>query len=201
MREPAHTGSDAVEQLRANAAACRRCPLWSGATQTVFGEGPRAARAILAGEQPGDREDIVGRPFVGPAGRLLDVALERAGLSRGDLYLTNAVKHFKNEPRGKKRLHKTPSAGEIDACRFWLDQELALVDAPVVIALGATALSGLGGTAFRGATISSLRGRALSLGARKLIVTVHPAAILRVRDSLAREQEMARFVEDMAAAR
>jgi uracil-DNA glycosylase family protein len=154
------SATKSLDWTRAQASECRRCPLWAGATQVVFGEGRREALAILVGEQPDDREDILGRSFVGPAGRVLDAALERAGVPRGELYLTNAVKHFKNEPRGKRKLHKAPNAQEVEACRFWLDQELALVRAPIVVALGASALRGVGGPTFRGATISSLRGSA-----------------------------------------
>lgn len=189
---------DALETLRRQAKDCRRCPLGACATQTVFGEGPRRARAILVGEQPGDREDLAGRPFVGPAGGVLDAALTRAGLDRETLYLTNAVKHFKHEPRGRRRLHKTPAANEIDICRWWLDQELRLVEAPLVVAMGASALRGLTGEAFKGATLASLRGRTFDLGGRRLIVTTHPSYLLRLPDEAARIRETERFVADLA---
>jgi DNA polymerase len=190
----------ALDALRRQARACRRCPLGACATQTVFGEGPAQARLILVGEQPGDREDLEGRPFVGPAGAVLAQALDAVGLARGDLYLTNAVKHFKHEPRGKRRLHKTPATQEIDVCRWWLAQELAAVAAPVVVALGASALRGLAGDAYTGETLSSLRGRALRLGERALVVTVHPSFLLRLPDAAAREKETARFRDDLARA-
>jgi DNA polymerase len=192
--------ADTLDALRAQARDCRRCPLGGCATQTVFGEGPRAARAILVGEQPGDREDLVGRPFVGPAGGVLDAALERAGLDRGSLYLTNAVKHFKHEPRGKRRLHKTPDKAEIELCRWWLDQELALVAAPVVVALGASAVRALTGDAFGGAPLSALRERDLRLGGRALIVTTHTSFLLRLPDADARARETERFVADLRRA-
>jgi probable DNA metabolism protein len=192
--------SDELEALGRAARDCRRCPLGGCATQTVFGEGPREARAILVGEQPGDREDLAGRPFVGPAGGVLEAALRRVGLPREALYLTNAVKHFKHEPRGKRRLHKTPNAGEIDVCRWWLERELALVAAPVVVAMGASALRGVAGPAFAGATLADLRGRTFDLGGRALIVTVHPSFLLRLPDAAARAREPDRFAADLARA-
>ena len=133
----------AIKLLAAEAADCTRCPLYKNATQTVFSEGPANAALMLVGEQPGDQEDLQGRPFIGPAGKVLDRALEEAGLDRGDIYITNAVKHFKNEPRGKRRLHKKPDTSEIDACRWWLDHELEIVQPEVAVALGATAARGM----------------------------------------------------------
>lgn len=192
--------ADSLDALRAQARDCRRCPLGACATQTVFGEGPRAARAILVGEQPGDREDLAGRPFVGPAGGVLDAALRRAGMGRETLYLTNAVKCFKHAPRGKRRLHKTPERGEIDVCRWWLDRELALVAAPVVVALGASAVRGLTGDAFGGMPLAALRERDLRLGGRTLIVTTHPSFLLRLPDAEARLRETERFVADLKRA-
>src|SRR6187455_2040249 len=137
--------ADDLLQLKREALECRACPLWAPATQTVFGEGSRGAPILLIGEQPGDQEDLAGRPFVGPAGKILDRALSDAGLDRSRAYVTNAVKHFKFEPRGKRRLHKKPTTGEIDVCRWWLDQELALIKPKLAVAMGATAARGLTG--------------------------------------------------------
>jgi DNA polymerase len=182
------------EAVRVEAAHCTRCPLYSCATQTVFGEGPLDARILFVGEQPGDREDLAGRPFVGPAGQLFDRALEEAGVGRERTYVTNAVKHFKFERRGKRRIHQKPDGGEIAACRWWLEQELALVRPPLTVALGATAARALFGKVV---TISSLRGcgHALPEGGEAW-ATVHPSFLLRVRDD--REAQYARFVEDLA---
>jgi DNA polymerase len=195
-----------LEALAHEARECRRCPLGACATQTVFGEGPLRARAILIGEQPGDREDLAGKPFVGPAGAVLNEALAQAGLDRSQLYLTNAVKHFKHEPRGKRRLHKTPNAGEIDTCRWWLDREVALVVSPVIVTMGASALRGVAGLAevrgrLAGETLSSLRGRVVDLGARRLVAMAHPAYLLRLTDAAARREESRRFVDDLARAK
>lgn len=200
---PAQCAPDALVALAREARDCRRCTLGVCATQTVFGEGPLKARAMFVGEQPGDREDLVGRPFVGPAGGVLDEALRRAGLDRSTLYLTNAVKHFKFDPRGKRRLHKTPSAAEIDHCRWWLERELALVETPVIVTLGASALRGVAGApglrdALAGETPPSLRGRVVDLGARRLVATVHPASLLRLSDAATGRLEMERFVADLA---
>lgn len=176
--------------------SCRRCPLYAHATQTVFGEGPVPCRVMLVGEQPGDREDIEGHPFVGPAGRMLDKALTAAGLDRTAVYLTNAVKHFKNEPRGKRRLHKRPTAGEIDACKWWLDKELALVRPRMIVALGASAARSLVG---RPVGIEAARGRALAFGdSQSLLVTIHPSLLLRIPDRASREAAFDRFVADLA---
>jgi DNA polymerase len=164
------------------------------ASQTVFGEGPSTADLMLVGEQPGDQEDRIGRPFVGPAGRLLDEALQEAGMQRARLYLTNAVKHFKNEPRGKRRIHKKPNAAEIDHCKWWLDVELRLVRPKVVVALGATAARSLLG---RPIQVEASRGRVLQLGGPLLVVTVHPSLLLRLPDAAAKAREFRRVVADL----
>ena len=179
--------------VRAEAMHCTRCDLYQCATQTVFGEGPLDARLVFVGEQPGDQEDLAGRPFVGPAGQLFDRALGDAGVPRERTYVTNAVKHFKFERRGKRRIHDKPNGGEIAACRWWLQQELALIRPPLVVALGATAARSLFGKVV---TISALRGQAHKLeDGSEAWVTVHPSFLLRVRDD--REAEYARFVEDL----
>jgi uracil-DNA glycosylase len=181
--------------LRKAAAGCRACPLWETATQTVFGEGAAKARALLVGEQPGDQEDQEGRPFVGPAGRLLDEALELAGIDRGSIYVTNAVKHFKWEARGKRRIHAKPSWSEQMACRPWLEAEIAVVQPHVLVCLGATAAQSLLGKQFR---VTKERGRWLeSELAERVTATIHPSAILRQRDGESREREMQLFVEDL----
>ena len=181
--------------LRKAAAGCRACPLWETGTQTVFGEGPAKARAMFVGEQPGDQEDRQGRPFVGPAGRLLDEALELADIDRGSIYLTNAVKHFKWEARGKRRIHAKPSWSEQLACRPWLDAEIAVVQPHVLVCLGATAAQSLLGKQFR---VTNERGRWLeSELAERVTATIHPSAILRQRDRESREREMQLFVEDL----
>jgi uracil-DNA glycosylase len=181
--------------LRKAAAGCRACPLWETATQTVFGEGAAKARALLVGEQPGDQEDQAGRPFVGPAGRLLDEALELAGIDRGSIYVTNAVKHFKWEARGKRRIHAKPSWSEQMACRPWLEAEIAVVQPHVLVCLGATAAQSLLGKQFR---VTKERGRWLeSELAERVTATIHPSAILRQRDRESREREMQLFVEDL----
>lgn len=179
--------------------ACTRCQLHCHATQAVPGEGSADARILLVGEQPGDREDLEGRPFVGPAGQVLDAALADAGLDRATLFVTNAVKHFKFEPRGKRRLHQSPTAGEIDICRWWLDQERALIKPDIIVALGASALRAITGT---GASIASMRGRAMDLadGAR-LVTTVHPSYLLRLPDRTRAVAERERFVADLKLAR
>lgn len=176
-------------------AACTRCPLYRDATQVVPGEGPDQARLMVVGEQPGDKEDLAGRPFVGPAGRLFDAALAEAGIPRDAIFLTNAVKHFKFEQRGKRRLHKRPNAGEIRHCRWWLGQERKLVAPAVILAMGATAVQSLLG---RAVSISSLRGRVGKLeDGTPMIATVHPSYLLRIRDSADREREHAAFVADL----
>jgi len=186
-----------LRQAREAAAGCRRCPLYQDATQTVFGEGPAHAPVMFVGEQPGDQEDIQGKPFVGPAGRLLDRALVEAGIDRSRIYVTNAVKHFKFEPRGKRRLHKKPNAYEIDRCKWWLDNELRLIRPQLAVALGATAARALFG---RAVTISRARGEVVALPDREGIdafVTVHPSSLLRAPDDESRAHEYARFVADM----
>lgn len=194
--------ADAPATLSALAAAvdrCTRCPLYRHATQGVAGEGPKSARIMLIGEQPGDQEDRQGRPFVGPAGRLLDAALDEAGLDRRRLFLTNAVKHFKFTPRGKRRLHQTPTTGEVDICRWWLDRERALVQPDLIVTLGATALRGVTG---KSASIRSMRGHAVALeGGARLVATVHPSFLLRMPDRERAAQERAAFVADLVRAR
>jgi uracil-DNA glycosylase len=185
-----------LSSLRRAAAGCRACPLWKRATQTVFGEGPVHAKVFFVGEQPGDREDLEGRPFVGPAGRLLDACLQEAGLDRKQIYLTNVVKHFKWEPRGKKRIHQKPNALEIAACRPWLDAEIAVVKPKALVCLGATAAQALFGPSFR---VTKSRGRIFSSPLAPLAsATVHPSSILRAPDSQTRRLETRRFVEDLA---
>ena len=181
--------------LRQDAMACTRCPLHRDATQTVFGEGPLDAPLLFIGEQPGDQEDLAGRPFVGPAGQLFDSALAAAGVDRAQAYVTNAVKHFKFERRGKRRLHQSPDAGEIEACRWWLGQEIDLIRPRIIVALGASAARGMLGKAV---TISRTRGAPIPLqnGAEGW-VTVHPSYLLRLPDEDRRAQEQARFVEDL----
>ena len=188
-----------MRAVRAAAAECRGCPLWRDATQTVFGEGPRRARLMLVGEMPGDREDLAGRPFVGPAGKLLDDALEAAGIERDDAYVTNVVKHFKWEPRGKRRLHRKPGAAEVAACRPWLDAELELVRPRAIVCLGATAARSLLGPGF---LVSKQRGhRVPSDLAPYVTATVHPSSLLRLPASVDRREAMSRFVEDLGGVR
>ena len=186
-----------LESLRGAAAGCRGCHLWRGATQTVFGEGLERARLVLVGEQPGDREDREGRPFVGPAGRELDRALEAVGIARDEVYITNVVKHFKFEERGKRRIHQTPKKFEIDACRPWLDAELEEVEPEALVALGATAAKALFGSGYR---IRRDRGRPVDSPLAPFVTaTVHPSAILRAPDDEAREVERQLFTEDLKA--
>jgi DNA polymerase len=181
--------------LRAAAAGCKACNLWKLGTQTVFGEGSENARVMMIGEQPGDKEDIQGRPFVGPAGAVLDKALAAAGIDRKDVYVTNIVKHFKWEPRGKRRLHKKPNALEISACRPWLDAEISVIKPQVVVLLGATAAQDILGRAFR---VTQHRGEWLSSEiAPNVMATVHPSSILRAPDDDSRHEEMRKFVADL----
>ncbi len=188
-----------LERVCAEAAACRRCPLWSNATQTVFGEGPATAQLMFVAEQPGDSEDLSGRPLVGPAGTLFDAILKQASVDRSACYVTNAVKHFKNQPRGKIRLHKTPGTEEIEPCRWWLEQEIAIVKPRLIVALGATALRSL--TGYRGA-LSHVRGRVVKgYDGRPVLVTVHPAYLLRLRDPQTASRERGRTVADLIDAR
>jgi uracil-DNA glycosylase family protein len=176
---------------------CRNCPLWEHATQAVPGEGPADARLMLVGEQPGDHEDLAGRPFVGPAGQLLDRALAEAGLDRSRAYVTNAVKHFKYEPRGKRRIHQKPNAGEVEACRFWLRRELAQVQPKLIVALGATAAQSLLG---RAVAVTRLRGQVLEAENRRILVTFHPSAILRQPDAAGKERQYRALVADLRLA-
>jgi uracil-DNA glycosylase len=187
-----------LKSLAAAARTCKACDLWKNATQTVFGEGSPDARIVFVGEQPGDREDLSGRPFVGPAGRLLDEALEAAGIDRKLVYVTNAVKHFKWVPdaRGKRRIHKKPSYSEIAACRPWLDSELSALKPDVLVCLGATAAQALLGREF---SVMRQRGRWIeSPLARHVMATVHPSSILRAIDSESRETQKQLFVSDLA---
>ncbi len=184
----------AWEKVRAEARGCTRCPLYKTGTQTVFGEGPVRAKVLMVGEQPGDQEDLAGRPFVGPAGKLLDRALVDAGIDRGEVYVTNAVKHFKWVRAGKRRLHQKPNSREIGACRVWLDAEFELVQAEVVVALGATAAQALMGKKFR---VTQQRGEVFDVPwARGLVATIHPSAILRA-PSGEHEKMYAEFVTDL----
>jgi len=184
--------------LREAAAGCRACPLWRTGTQTVFGEGRKAARLFLVGEQPGDREDEIGRPFVGPAGRLLGEALAEAGIERDNAYLTNVVKHFKWQARGKRRIHQKPNASEIAACRPWVEAELSVVSPRVLVCLGATAAQALLGPSVR---VTRDRGRPLeSAYAPLAFATVHPSSILRAPDDESRRRERQLFVDDLRVA-
>jgi uracil-DNA glycosylase family protein len=186
-----------MSALREAAAGCRGCSLYRDATQTVFGEGPRSAEVIMVGEQPGDREDLAGKPFVGPAGRVLSESLEEAGIDRRAVYVTNAVKHFKFGRRGKRRIHKRPSAEEIAACRPWLDAELEVVKPRALVALGATAAQALFGRSFR---VTKERGRPVDSDlAPVAMATVHPSSILRAPDEEARREERKAFVSDLRA--
>ena len=195
---PTPLPKDGLPALRAAVGGCRRCPLWQPATQPVFGEGPLDADLVLVGEQPGDREDLAGRPFVGPAGQVLDAALAEAGIDRARVYVTNAVKHFKFEPRGKRRIHQRPDGGEIAACRWWLDQELGLLRPRLVVALGATAVQAPLGRAL---PIGRNRGRPMPReGAPPVLITVHPSFILRIPDEAGRERERRLLVEDLRTA-
>jgi DNA polymerase len=185
-------------ELAGEAACCRNCDLWRNATQTVFGIGPVPADAMLVGEQPGDKEDLSGVPFVGPAGRVLDEALEEAGLDREQLYLTNAVKHFKWTPRGKRRIHQKPNREEVQACTPWLEAEVALVSPHVLVLLGATAAQAVMGPLFR---VTAERGKLLESSlAPAVIATVHPSSILRVSTPDDRRVAMAAFVSDLRVA-
>ena len=184
-----------LPKLRQAAAGCRACDLWRRGTRTVFGEGSPRARVMFVGEQPGDREDLEGRPFVGPAGRILDASLEKAGIDRREVYVTNVVKHFKWEPRGKRRIHQKPNAVEIAACRPWLDAEIVVVRPQVLVCLGATAAQALLGREFK---VSRQRGVfVVSPLAPRVIATVHPSSLLRAPDDETRRLETARFVADL----
>ena len=188
-----------LKALREAEADCTRCPLYKFATQVVPGEGPAHARIMMVGEQPGDKEDLAGKPFVGPAGRMLDEAIAEAGLDRKQVFVTNAVKHFKFEPRGKRRLHKKPNAYEIERCHWWLDIEKALVKPQIVVALGATALRSIAGKPL---SISKVRGHFMPLqtGGR-FIATIHPSYLLRIRDDADKRKQYRMFVQDLAMCR
>lgn len=191
LAAPARNHAELVRQ----AATCRGCDLWRHATQTVMGEGPVPAKLMLVGEQPGDKEDIAGHPFVGPAGQLLDRAMHEAGVDRKAVYVTNAVKHFKYLPRGKRRMHQRPNAAEVKVCRWWLQEEVRLVRPRLVVALGRTAAQSLLGKAV---TISAVRGSFLPLaGTTELFVTVHPSALLRAPDEADRRRQLRQFVADL----
>ena len=188
----------AWEALRDEAAGCTRCHLYKHATQTVFGEGPAGARLMFVGEQPGDQEDLAGRPFVGPAGQVFDRAIAEAGIDRASVYVTNAVKHFKFEPRGKRRIHSKPDAGEIATCRWWYEQERLLLRPEVTVALGATAARQMVGKAV---TISRERGRPIELAEGGIgWITVHPSFLLRMPDKARAEDEYFAFVADLKGA-
>jgi uracil-DNA glycosylase len=184
-----------LSALREAAAGCRGCHLWRGASQTVFGEGLKRARVMFVGEQPGDKEDLAGKPFVGPAGRELDKGLEAAGIARDEAYVTNVVKHFKFEERGRRRIHQTPKRFEIDACKPWLEEELRVVEPEALVLLGATASKALMGSAFR---LTRHRGELLDSELAPVVTaTIHPSAILRQRDDPARSAEREAFAEDL----
>lgn len=200
---PRNDGVDArsIPALRKAAEGCRRCPLWRDATQTVFGEGPEEAKVVFVGEQPGDQEDLAGRPFVGPAGQLLDRHLERVGIDRSAAYVTNAVKHFKYVHRGKRRLHQSPTAKEIDICRWWVESERAIVQPRLILAMGASAARGMLG---KTVSISKARGAPIALDGidgsdgSELWVTAHPSYLLRL-DGSARDEQVRLFDADLAA--
>jgi uracil-DNA glycosylase family protein len=187
-----------ISSLRETARRCQACDLWKMGTQTVFGEGPSKARIVFVGEQPGDREDRTGHPFVGPAGLLLDKALVQAGIDRSEVYVTNAVKHFKWEPRGKRRIHKKPRASEIEACKPWLEAELEVLKPELVVCLGATAAQALLGRKF---SVMKHRGELLSSPlAPKVMATVHPSSLLRATTDEDRHRETERFIDDLKKA-
>ena len=195
--DPPQALASSLPSLRQAAASCKACDLWKNATQTVFGEGSSSAPIMMVGEQPGDLEDRAGRPFVGPAGKLLDQALSEAGIDRADVYVTNVVKHFKWSPaeRGKRRIHKKPRNSEIQACRPWLDAELAVVKPKILVCLGASAARSLLGEDFR---VSRQRGQIMESSlAPHVIATVHPSSILRAQDDESRHSQMQAFVQDL----
>jgi uracil-DNA glycosylase len=190
--------SDSLHVLREQASVCRACPLWKDATQTVFGEGPQHASVMLVGEQPGDKEDLAGKPFVGPAGQMLDRALQEAGIDRPKVYITGAVKHFKFVLRGKFRLHQKPNTSEIKACRPWYERELKAIKPALVVAMGATAAQSVLGKI---TPINKSRGRLIDLGdGTQALVTVHPSYLLRLPGAEAKAREYERFVEDLKIA-
>jgi uracil-DNA glycosylase len=202
-RKPTHSAAELVpdrptiDKVRAAARDCQACDLWRLGTQTVFGEGAKKVQLMLVGEQPGNEEDLSGHPFVGPAGKLLDRALADAGIDRTAVYVTNVVKHFKWEPRGKRRIHKKPNAGEIAACRPWLDTEIMLVKPRAIVCLGATAAQALLGRQFK---VTAQRGEFIPSPLAPLVLaTVHPSSILRAPDDEARHREMRQFTDDLRA--
>jgi uracil-DNA glycosylase len=194
---PPSLPTEPIERLRAEAMSCQRCPLHAAATQTVFGEGPERARLMFVGEQPGDQEDIAGKPFVGPAGEMFDRALAEVGIPREDVYVTNAVKHFKSEPRGKRRIHMRPNVGEVRHCRWWLDREIAAVQPQLIVALGATAAQSLAG---RSVSVLRERGPA-ALSGRAGFITVHPSFLLRLPDEKQKVAAYADFIADLRRVR
>ena len=197
VRPATPPATSSLSAVREAARSCTACHLYKRATQTVFGEGPKTAPIMLVGEQPGDYEDLAGKPFVGPAGKLMDRALEEAGIDRSHVYVTNAVKHFKWEPQGKRRIHKKPNSREIAACRPWLEAELRLVKPKLLVCLGATAAQAVFGPLFR---VTRERGKVLSSRfAPKVLATVHPSSLLRQSDEESRQREYKRFVLDLRA--
>ena len=198
MRPATPPDTSSWSQLREAARDCTACHLYKSATQTVFGEGPKRAPIMLVGEQPGDYEDVAGKPFVGPAGKILDRALAEAGINRDEVYVTNAVKHFKWEPRGKRRIHQKPNSREIAACRPWMEAEMRFVTPKLVVCLGSTAGQAFFGASFR---VTRERGKVLSSKlAPKVVATVHPSSLLRQPDEMSRDREYARFVVDLRVA-
>ena len=198
MNEPADRPIESLSQLAEAEATCKRCPLYRDATQAVPGQGPSDATFMFVGEQPGDKEDLAGRPFVGPAGRVLDQALRDAGIPRQDAFVTNAVKHFKHEMRGKRRLHKRPNNDEIERCRIWLDAERKLVKPAAIVALGVSAARSLMG---KTVTIAKLRGKPLEMAdGTRLFVTVHPSSLLRIEDDDDKRAAYRKFVSDLKSA-
>jgi uracil-DNA glycosylase family protein len=190
--------AEAIRLLAKEAKSCTRCDLYKNATQTVFSEGPADAALMLVGEQPGDQKDVTGRPFVGPAGKVLDTALEAADIERDSVYITNAVKHFKNEPRGKRRLHKKPDTGEIDACRWWLENEFEIIRPRVIVALGTTAVRTVMGKAM---TINANRGKLMALPSdAQALITVHPSYLLRLQEERDKRREFDHLVKDLRLA-
>jgi DNA polymerase len=191
--------SDDIQKLRVAAADCRACDLWKTGTQTVFGEGEQSSTVMFVGEQPGDKEDLAGRPFVGPAGGLLDKALIEAGIDRARVYVTNVVKHFKWEPRGKRRIHKKPNAAEINACRPWLEAEIQTIKPRAIVCLGSTAAQAVIGPKFK---VSTQRATFVKSPLAPLVTaTVHPSSILRAPSDEARHAEMQRFIDDLTKIR
>jgi uracil-DNA glycosylase family protein len=190
--------TSSLKEVREAARDCTACHLYKRATQTVFGEGPKRAPIMLVGEQPGDYEDVAGKPFVGPAGKILDRALAEAGINRDEVYVTNAVKHFKWEPRGKRRIHQKPNSREVAACKPWMEAEMRLVKPRLVVCLGSTAGQAFFGASFR---VTRERGKVLSSKlAPKVVATVHPSSLLRQPDEVSRDREYAHFVVDLKAA-